>query len=347
MTLFLCITLLDHTLKGNLFDSVLVGFFAITAIDLNKGIFQDAVQYTPFLSGFIKIAQVLVIQRAVYEVESGADNDPANLLDIMRERFLIHGCRSPFAWALRLRAYGKQVRNSTISLGYIHWLEDGQTLEYKQTRFTLQGLQNLIKHEVHEAQEQLQDLLLITDREDEAPFLDVNQLTDDPTKTHRNWTFLQEPRNREILATGSQRWLIDRIIRTPDLRKRFVQLQSNNSIQWFPKAATAYIDQVDRFLERLALLIHLTSGQPARGSELLSLRYQNTVLGYVRGVFIDDGLVSTVTTYHKGYSITGTTKIIHRYLPSEVGELLVYYLWIIRPFVEQLQVCPYLIRLDI
>ena len=158
---------------------------------------------------------------------------------------------------------------------------------------------------------------------------------------------MQEPRNREILATGSQRWLIDRIIRTPDLRKRFVQLQSNNSIQWFPKAATAYIDQVDRFLERLALLIHLTSGQPARGSELLSLRYQNTVLGYVRGVFIDDGLVSTVTTYHKGYSITGTTKIIHRYLPSEVGELLIYYLWIIRPFIEQLQVCPYLIRLDI
>ena len=29
-----------------------------------------------------------------------------------------------------------------------------------------------------------------------------------------------------------------------------------------------------------------------------------------------------VTRYHKGYNLTGNLKIIHRYLPREVGELL-------------------------
>jgi hypothetical protein len=48
-------------------------------------------------------------------------------------------------------------------------------------------------------------------------------------------------------------------------------------------------------------------------------------------------MVSTVTTYHKGYSTTGSTKIIHRYLPKEVGELLVYYLWLVRPFYRKLK----------
>jgi hypothetical protein len=43
-----------------------------------------------------------------------------------------------------------------------------------------------------------------------------------------------------------------------------------------------------------------------------------------------------VTYYHKGYSVTGTTKIIHRYLPSNVGELLLYYVWLIVPFLSQL-----------
>jgi hypothetical protein len=55
-----------------------------------------------------------------------------------------------------------------------------------------------------------------------------------------------------------------------------------------------------------------------------------------RNIFIEDGLVAIVTSYHKGYTCTGSTKIIHRYLPKEVGELLVYYLWLIFPFTKQL-----------
>ena len=48
-------------------------------------------------------------------------------------------------------------------------------------------------------------------------------------------------------------------------------------------------------------------------------------------------MVSTVTTYHKGYSTKGTPKIIHRYLPKEVGELLIYYLWLVQPFCRKLE----------
>jgi hypothetical protein len=94
---------------------------------------------------------------------------------------------------------------------------------------------------------------------------------------------------------------------------------------------------VDAFLERLLLLIHLTVGQPARGSEILSLRHINTLNSHHRNVFVEGGMVSTVTTYHKGYSTTGNTKIIHSYLPKEVGELLIYYLWLVQPFCRKLE----------
>ena len=43
-----------------------------------------------------------------------------------------------------------------------------------------------------------------------------------------------------------------------------------------------------------------------------------------------------MTCYHKGYSIQGSTKIIHCYLPKEVSELVVYYLWLVLPFSQQL-----------
>jgi hypothetical protein len=44
-----------------------------------------------------------------------------------------------------------------------------------------------------------------------------------------------------------------------------------------------------------------------------------------------------VAQYHKGYRSSGNIKIIHRYLPREVGELVVYYLWLVLPFWEKMQ----------
>jgi hypothetical protein len=57
----LCISLLNHDLRGNLFESVVVGFFAVLSIDVSKGILKEAYHYTPYLSRFIKITQMLAI----------------------------------------------------------------------------------------------------------------------------------------------------------------------------------------------------------------------------------------------------------------------------------------------
>ena len=96
--------------------------------------------------------------------------------------------------------------------------------------------------------------------------------------------------------------------------------------------------KVRRFKEELLVLVHLTGGAPARSTELLSIQHCNGVQGKgQRGVFIDHGMVAFVTSYHKGYSASQKVKIIHRYVPREVGELVVYYLWLIEPFVCQLQ----------
>ena len=41
---------------------------------------------------------------------------------------------------------------------------------------------------------------------------------------------------------------------------------------------------------------------------------------------MEEGLVGVMAQYHKGYHSSRNIKIIHRYLPQEVRELLVYYL---------------------
>jgi hypothetical protein len=115
----LCVSLLDHDLKGDLFESAALGFLAAIAIDSVKEILKEAYHFTPTLSGFIKIAQMLVIQKAVVGARDVESIQPIDLLDEMRPRFLINGVRSPFSWASQLRVYGKKVRDSTTCLGYI------------------------------------------------------------------------------------------------------------------------------------------------------------------------------------------------------------------------------------
>jgi hypothetical protein len=77
-------------------------------------------------------------------------------------------------------------------------------------------------------------------------------------------------------------------------------------------------------------LVCLSAGAPARATELLSIRYTNSVeVWNQRGVFIDNSTVSFVTAYHKGFSASQKAKIIYQYMLREVGELVVQFLWLI------------------
>ena len=120
-----------------------------------------------------------------------------------------------------------------------------------------------------------------------------------------------------------------------------LSLTEEHQVIWKKNAVQAYSSRLDNFLEQILLLIHLTAGQPARGTELMSLQHSNTAQGHHRSIFIEEGLISTVTSYHKGYNITGSTKIIHRYLLKEVSELLVYYLWLVLLFLQKLNMLVY------
>ena len=122
------------------------------------------------------------------------------------------------------------------------------------------------------------------------------------------------------------------------LRDQFIAEGADGSTaQVKDDQADAYQWHVERFQELLLILMHMSGGQAARAPELLGIRWKNTEQGSIHNIFIEDGLVTFVTTYHKGYRNSGNIKIIHRYLPHEIGELLVYYLWLVRPYNEKLQ----------
>ncbi|KAG9379178.1 RecQ Superfamily II DNA helicase [Pyrenophora tritici-repentis] len=150
-----------------------------------------------------------------------------------------------------------------------------------------------------ESRRLLTEELMFSSKAAPVPAVPWESIRDNPTDERPGWNFLKD--HRTNMPVNGERWLFERVGESASIRKR-------------------YMDRVVEFREKLAVLMHITGGQPARGPELLS-----------------DGMVVFVTRYHKGYKVSGDVKIIHRYLPREVGELVVWYMWLVLPFQQRLE----------
>jgi hypothetical protein len=126
------------------------------------------------------------------------------------------------------------------------------------------------------------------------------------------------------MPVDGEQWLFQRVGQDAAIRDRFIKRGTRLGIN--TQEVERYMYRVIAFREKLIVLMHITGGQPARGPEIMSIRHSNTVKGGHRNIFIEDGMVVFATRYHKGYNVSGDVKIIHRYLPRKVGELLVYYM---------------------
>ena len=92
-----------------------------------------------------------------------------------------------------------------------------------------------------------------------------------------------------------------------------------------------YLRQLDCFLALLLGCVHIESGQPARGSEIVTMRHRNGLL-QDRNVFVVDGAVMTVVRYHKSQSQWDKPKVVPRFLPPRLGQVMVLYLSYLQPF---------------
>lgn len=157
--------------------------------------------------------------------------------------------------------------------------------------------------------------------EQDVPTVPWRELFDDPSNASPGWSFVDDIRTP--WPVNGQQWLFERIQAHPQHRRRFVKGHATRGIN-IAKVRDR-MKMIDDFRGQLLVLIHITGGQPARGPEILSVRHSNTIQGRQRNIFIEDGLVVFVTAYHKGEHLKSDTKIIHRYLPREVGQLVVWY----------------------
>jgi len=336
----------DHIMRKK-YDSSLVCALAMLGVKGNG--WMDASNYPPILSAMIKISRFMVIQQGLemndssrpdsqdshsssFSVEETRIVQPGCLKYVakMMNRFMIRDSHSPMQWMLDLRTYGLKIHYNTTSEGHIDWVKD--QILYKSIQFSMSEFRGMIHGLVRESRRMLMKDLIFEDDGFNTPRIPWQSLRDNPIENTRGWNFIQDVRNQLI---DEQSWLFDRIDQNENVKRKFIK--PGRGLTWNRARIEEYMHRVMEYRKKLLVLIHVTDGQPARAPELLSVRHSNTIKGEHRNVFVKDGLMVFVTRYHKGYAVSEDVKMIHRYLPREVRELVVYYLWLMLPFQQRLE----------
>jgi len=241
----------------------------------------------------------------------------------MMDRFMVRGTNGPMQWMLDLRTYGLKIHYNTTSPGHVDW-NDNEVLRYKGIDIRMDAFRGFVGTLLQQAQKLMNKTLLMGY---EAPAIPWSNIRDDASNGSPRFNFLRDEHSR--MPADGETWL-----------RRQMGGDMEKLKEWYkPGTKRADMAQLDKYMGavkefrmQLLILMHITGGQPARAPEILSVRHENTAKGNHRNLFVEDGLVVFVTQYHKGYAMSGDIKIIHRYLPREVSELVVRYLWLVLPF---------------
>ena len=242
----LCMTLLTQIFRGgeNESKTPLVHFCGVLGIDWKQSRFRDPGNYTPHLAGIIWVARLLFFEYALpSQAYSTLDwpsreyyDDHQWRLESVRRDFMLEGCLTPLGYMVGLMAYGKYTAKQLGHPGVVTWDSDGQGLQIKDTRVTLDGFKMYIRGIISEAQDIVNKELLFGVGEMR---LDLSNMRDIMTDKRNGFSMIDIETNRldrglkymlnivkraspeKTLLKGGEEWRWDRVLRYLERKKRY------------------------------------------------------------------------------------------------------------------------------
>jgi len=290
----------------NRFENAILNFVALLGFDVEQQSFRPAETSTRIFASLTYCARLIVLHASWVQydvfIEDGQTEDQARsnfdaVFQDWRES-LLETKSYAIGELLSMHALGKVLANNTWLLGKLQWSKDQLSIYYKGDKFEILKFREFIQHLFNEAEKTLKQLLLT----EEFPKIDLGNLMDIPSNISEKFNFLKH--NANGLADKPE-WLLRYVQADETLRSRFFPYDSHTLCQ---REVALYELDHDRFLSLLAMLILCTSGQAARGPELLSATIQNTSTN-VRSFYVIDNDIMFLTSYNKTMSTTGQLKV--------------------------------------
>lgn len=321
-------SLIFQGVRGDVFKGAILHFLAVLRIDEEINRLRQANDFSYMLAGVVYCVRVLAVEIILPSIEREDQNeeDYRHFRQVRGEHFA-DGSYSVMSKMLSMLAYSKHLAMNHGNSGAVSWSEDRLILSYRGKPIALSRFKSMVHGAIAEAEDMLWKDLLCTGLDDRFE-IPLDELRDDVTWTKRGVSFIDNTHNG---LREKRKWTLKRILSDKDGSKM------RNQRSWAMPHVRRYLRKVDRFRELLLLCMHLSGGQPARGTEMTTLRFKN---GYLqdRNIFVMHGQMVFVTRYHKSQSQIDKPKVIPRFLPWRVGQVLAVYLAYLQPVQEYLSV---------
>jgi len=256
-----------------------------------------------------------------------------------RRRWLTMGTYTPMALMLNNLAFGMKLAKLAGGRVRLIWDDpvhktrlrfEGQVIKVNDIRVMVHGL-------VREARELMWRGLLFTGESRDWEAFNTEEFEDHvvlASSSDNSGVFrLHEPGRADAGAA----YVTDRLLASLEARETMLLAPGTGcpGARWTFKESgiKAYKRKTKAFLEKLFVLVHVTGGAPARGTEIGCLRFRSSV-AVDRGLFVVNGKVVFIAQYNKTTAVADRLKVIPRFLPPAIGELVGHYLTKVRPFLE-------------
>ena len=322
------LALWGHTFDGtemNENDCPVIRFLAFVSLS-QDGTFKPANKLTSLFSKIQYWARTVIFD---YITESfySVGNEEAEIRTLEYLKFVKEGVHTPFGRLREIIHLATYVAHSIFAQPNMDWIK-GTNQRAMMVNGQILSIDDIARaaHSVVEKADQI--IQSITFNLDLSNF-NINALKYDDLSSQVNcFSFLTDNRNgmKQIIKAS-----LGNIQNSAQFRNSIMFVDPiTNAKRYNPVGIHSWFENVAVFFRYLIFLIHVTSGQPARGPELTTYKIRNDENG-MRSVYYLMDTLMLLTSYWKGSNIWKTDKPIGRFLPKMVASLLLEYLVVIRP----------------
>ena len=323
--------------------SPLIHFADVMGISNKLHRFQEPYNYTSHVAALIWICRLLVMEYPLPTREYTTLGWPAGeTYPDKGERFrwlhrthLTLGSFCPMTRFIRILGHGRETVRAVGRPSLIYWDPDHQGFQLKEIQVRLDVLKQFIGDGIKLTEKILREHLFFGL---ELPKIDLNSLHDVVSDEKPLYSFIAA--SAASLPEGCAFML--NLMKWANPSKHLIEAQG----QWDRIKVLEYLKVKKTFLRQLMkgmttalpwlmLDLYLTGGQPFRGRELGSTKFQNTQ-SCLRNLFVTHGEAFISTEYHKARTSTNYSFCVVRYLPESVATLVALYIIYVRPFAKML-----------
>lgn len=337
----------------------MLAFIACKARDTKKNSWHRIDQVIADISKLIYCSQLVILGKALDEAvtadlatrsqdESASDVSYAELdtcLEQLCRDWLVNTSPGSVAIMYGWRLYGLQISANAVDRTQISWKDTKAKIHCKDVAMPLSDIQIELKKTITELERILVDELLL--ELPDAPEYEVLDFFDDHDDNRVNYSFLDDPRNKILLA-GRQRFVLNGAAKNPRLKG---EIWDGSKVR--AEFADRYESASQRFLKELLVALHKGSGPPACTTDLLTTIWKNTP-ERPRNLIILLNQLSFIVPSHEPRTKVHKTRYSVRFPLKLVQRILLSYLALVLPMREYLSastmipavVSPFLFSVD-